>query len=159
MEELAKVVGSLVVDVGALKGFELERQYRKRPFAYFSDLVKRARLLSDEEVRDLLEGAVEEGLLSEREAKEVGGVDLIIKGRLKETGEEVYLVVEVSWTIGKEDVSRAKERAEFLSKLGLKTLPVVAGREMGRGVEEVARSSEVCWVVDGKLGWRLSALS
>ena len=151
--KMSKTLNRLMVDVAELKGINLERMYRERPYAYFSGLIRRARLLTDEELRDLLEEAVEKGALSDEEAKNISLSDLVVQGKLKETEEEVYLVVEVSWTIGTEDVERAKERAGMLSKLGVRVLPVVAGKGIAGEAVEVARSEGVCWLLDGRVGW------
>jgi hypothetical protein len=64
-----------------LKDDILERRYRERGPAYFDRLVRRSRVLTAEEVMDLLEPAVEQGELSALEADEVALADLVIRGR------------------------------------------------------------------------------
>ena len=53
--------------------------------------------------------------------------DVIVRGRRRTDGAEVFLVVEVSWGVGPQDVERAIRRASLLSHTGTPALPVVAG--------------------------------
>ena len=50
------------------------------------------------------------------------GADLVVRGRRREDGAEVYVVVEVSWGVGSHDVERAVHRAALLAQLGLEEL-------------------------------------
>src|SRR5439155_12375297 len=116
--ELTQVVRTLVDDVGELKGDALENRYRNRVFAYFGRLLRRAHVLSPDELTSLLEEAVDSGALSEAEADEVALVDLVVRGRRREDGTQVYLAVEVSWSVNLNDVERAIRRANLLAKIG-----------------------------------------
>jgi len=73
------------------------------------------------------EEAETRGLLSEAESEEIARADLVIHGKQRGTGTNVYLVTEISWGVGIEDVQRATERAARLAKTGFHTLPAVAG--------------------------------
>ncbi len=44
-----------------------------------------------------LDGAVTKGELSEAETNEVLQVDLVVRGKRREDGTEVYLVAKISW--------------------------------------------------------------
>lgn len=149
--ELAETVRSLLQDVSWLKGDALERHYREHAFAYFSRLVRGAHALSSDELGALLEGAVEQGLLSQDEAAEVAEADVVIRGRRREDGAEVYLVVEVSWGVGPSDVARAARRAELLARAGLKTRPVVAGRAITKEAAGLAQKHKVWQLTDGRI--------
>jgi hypothetical protein len=63
----------------------------------------------------------------------------------------VYLVGEVSWSIGLYDVQRAVERASLLARLGTPTLPVVAGFWVTPDAQEPARALRVWQVTDGRV--------
>jgi prefoldin subunit 5 len=153
-EELRKLtarVNTLTRDVSELKGDSLERKYRERAFAYFSQLLRRAHTLSPDEIAELINQGVEEGIISDREGDELLWTDVIVRGRRKDSGEEVYLAVEVSWGVGVEDVERAASRAEILRKFGFNVLSVVAGREITPDAERLAVELGVYRVVDGRV--------
>ena len=148
--ELTQVVRTLVDDVGELKGDALENRYRNRVFAYFGRLLRRAHVLSPDELTSLLEEAVDSGALSEAEADEVALVDLVVRGRRREDGTQVYLAVEVSWSVDLNDVERAIRRANLLAKIGTLTMPVVAGRRATDEAKQLARMEQVWQLTDGR---------
>ena len=148
--ELTQVVRTLVDDVGELKGDALENRYRNRVFAYFGRLLRRAHVLSPDELTSLLEEAVDSGALSEAEADEVALVDLVVRGRRREDGTQVYLAVEVSWSVNLNDVERAIRRANLLAKIGTPTMPVVAGRRATDEAKQLARMEQVWQLTDGR---------
>jgi hypothetical protein len=143
-------VEDFVDDLGALKGDALERRYRERPFTYFGRLIRRAHTLSSDELEGLIERAVEQGLLSQDEAAEVAEADAVIRGRWREDGAEVYLVVEISWGVGPSDVERAVRRAEFLARAGVTARPVVAGRAVTAEAAALAQEYKVWQFTDGR---------
>ncbi|HXH10026.1 MAG TPA: hypothetical protein VNP04_09745 [Alphaproteobacteria bacterium] len=148
MEERYAIV---TADLGELKGSDLERCYRERPFAYFSRLIRQAHALTGDELNAVLDRAIAEGQLSEEEAEEVSWADAVVRGRRREDGREVYLVVEVSWSVGPDDVERAASRAAVLAKAGVATVPVVAGRRITSDGEVAARAMKVWQVTDGRV--------
>ena len=83
--------------------------------------------------------------------EEVRLADVVVHGRRRDDGTEVFLVVEVSWGVGLHDLERAVRRAGILGRLVAPVLPVVAGR----GVTAEARSrcdAEGVWLVlDGSV--------
>jgi len=151
MSALTGRVSSMAGDVGELKGIVLEQRYRDKAPAYFRELLRGIRLLSPREVSDLADRGVEEGRLSEEEAKDLVWADLVAKGRRREDGREAYIVVEVSWGIGVSDVERAARRAELLRRLGLpNVIPVVAGKGITGEASELAEGKGVVRVIDGR---------
>src|SRR5919108_484973 len=147
---LTEDVRVLKIDVGDLKGDNLERRYRERAPAYFGRLVRRMHVLSAEELAGLLEDAVEQGQLTEAEKDEAILTDVVVRGRYPGSGAEVYLVIEVSWGVGVHDVERAVQRAAVLGKLGIPALPVVAGKAMTAQAEQLAHEQHVWQVIDGQ---------
>lgn len=129
--------------IGDLKGELLELRYRERAPAYVGRLVRRAQVLSAAELVELLETAVEQGRLTEAEKDEVLLIDLVVRGKRKEDGVQVYLAVEVSWGVGPHDVERAAQRATLLGKLGIPTVPIVAGKTITTYADELARVKQV----------------
>jgi hypothetical protein len=147
---LVEVQQRMAVDVGELKGWGLELKYERHAGAYFGRIIRRTHVLSLDERWDLLDAGINRGQLSDAEADEIIAADLVIRGRRRDQT-EVYLVVEVSWGIGHEDVSRARERAALLRKTGVEALPVVAGDWASAEVQEDIRVSQVWLVTDGRV--------
>jgi len=84
-------------------------------------------LLLTGELEALLEDAETRGLLSDAESEEISLADLVIHGRQRGTGTDVYLVIEISLGGGIEDVQRAANRTVLLAKAGVHAIPAVAG--------------------------------
>jgi chromosome segregation ATPase len=146
---LTQAVQSLTDGVGELKGITTEIEYRNKAYAYFSRVLRRPRLLSSNEIAELLDDAVEAGTLSETEADDVALADIIMRGKQRTDGSEAYLLVEVSWGVGPYDVERAVRRAELLTHLGIPVIPAVAGRRLTAEAAELARAKQVWQILDG----------
>jgi hypothetical protein len=150
VQTLADRTYTLTTDVGELKGSDLERRYRERPFAYFQRLVRQAHTLSGDELNAMLDRAVTAGRLTEEDVDEIVWADAIVRGRRREDDQEVYLVVEASWGVGPYDVQRADKRAKLLAKAGVTALPVVAGMWVTPDGELAARALKVWRVTNGR---------
>ena len=61
------------------------------------------------------------------ESNEIPLADLVYRGKRRVQGADVYVVTEVLWGVGVDDVQRAAQRSRLLSKLGTPTLAAVAG--------------------------------
>ena len=156
IDQLTQQVGRLVevqlqmgTDLERLKGSDLERRYGERGHAYFSRLVRRAHVLSGDELIALLQEGVVRGQLSEDEADEILLADVVVRGRRRDDGAELYLVAEVSWGVGISDVQLASQRAALLARTGTPTLPVVAGFWVTPEAQEPAQALRVWQVTDG----------
>lgn len=136
-------------DVADLKGITLELRYRERAPAYFAKILRRARLILDSELMEILDSEKAREVLSEEERDELLLADLVVWGRRKRDNAEVYLVGEVSWVVDTTDVERAWRRAELLSRLGVKAVPVVAGRTITEEADQLAREKKVLRFLDG----------
>ena len=151
VQTLADRTYTLTTDVGELKGSDLERRYRERPFAYFQRLIRQAHTLSGDELNAMLDRAVTAGQLTEEDVDEIVWADAIVRGRRREDGQEVFLVVEASWGVGPYDVQRADKRAKLLAKAGVTTLPVVAGMWVTPDGEVAAQATRVWRVTNGRV--------
>jgi len=156
LAELAQRMTTLVeaqrrteADVADLKGMTLELRYRDRAPAYFAKILRRARLLSDPELMELLDSEKAREVLSEEEREDLLLADLILWGRRKSDGAEVYLVGEVSWVVDCGDVERARRRADLLGRLGVTAIPVVTGRTLTEEADQLAREKKVLRFLDG----------
>jgi hypothetical protein len=127
LSELADTVRILADGVGHLKGEALENRYRTKGLPYFSRLLRHTHVLSEDELRTLVEGAIDRGVLSDEQAEDIYEVDVIVHGVLKHNKQEAYLVVDVSWGVGPDDVARAMRRASLLAQAVALAVPVVAG--------------------------------
>jgi len=109
--------------VGKLDGKMLEIDYARKGPSYFSPIARRLRVVEPGPLADLLDDAVDAGRLTEEERRAILLADVVLSGRTRSDGQDVYLAVEVSVGIGVHDV----ERAAYLAKLGRPALPVVSG--------------------------------
>ena len=150
LADLIQVVRTFSTDIGELKGRSLEGDYRTRVYAYFSRVVRRAHALSPDELTSLLEDAIDRGVLSEDQAEDVSLADVIVRGRRRSDGAEVFLVVEVSWGVGPQDVERATRRAALLAHTGSPALPVVAGKWVTPEAAQLARTQQVWQLTNGR---------
>jgi len=128
----------------------LEWRFERRAGAYFSSLARHIRVVDRSALADLLEDAVEQGLIAEGDRKDVMLADLVLTGRRREDGQEIYLVAEISAGIGVDDIRRADDRAAALARLGRPTIPVVAGQRIDPEPAELAEARGVRQVLDGR---------
>jgi vacuolar-type H+-ATPase subunit I/STV1 len=143
-------ISGLTDDMADVKGVVLELRYLHRAHAYFAPLIRRTHVLSGDELDALLEGAMTRGQLSEAEADDILLADLLLRGRRRTDNTEVYVVVEISWKIDPYDVERSVRRATLLSRIGMPTVPVVAGREVIEEAASLANMLQVWQLTNGQ---------
>ncbi|QJA06511.1 hypothetical protein FVE67_06735 [Thermosulfurimonas marina] len=144
MEELKRDVKQLKKDVARLKGDNFERKVREKVPSYFGRILLRCRVIAAEEVAELVDEAFEEGRITEEERLEVLRLDVLVKGKLKESRVEACLAAEVSLTVDVEDVERAARRDEVLNRLlDCPVLPVVIGERITEGARRKAEDLQV----------------
>lgn len=115
-----------------------EGKIRDRAAGIFHRYVKRGRDVTNE-IREKLDEAEDNGLISEHESDRVLAADLLWGGKVKATKENVVLVVELSWWAEQNDVLRAVNRAAILRRIGVTALPVVGGNNgWTDGLPEIA---------------------
>ena len=147
---LTQTVGTLVNDVAKLKGFGLENRYQTRGHAYFGRLLRRAHVLSSDEITVLIDDATDGGVLTQAQADEILLADVIVRGKRREDNAAVYLVVEVSWGVGVHDVERAASRARLLSRVGTPAIPVVAGEWISADARKLAEQENAWQLTDSR---------
>ena len=140
---LTQVTQSLVVEGGrqatrldAVLGRTFEMQFRDRLTSYLGRLMRRGKLLRNDEVLEAIEQAVDAG-----EAEEVLRADAIATGVID--GVASHVVVEVSITCDTDDIDRAARRAGILQQAGLVAVPLVACEACSRESLAYARSRQV----------------
>jgi len=153
LEALTTQVSTLTGHVGTLRGESLEQRYRTRVFAYFGRLLRGAHALAPDELTALFEDAIAAAELSDEEAHEIALADVVVRGRRLTDGVSVYLVVEVSVSVGVGlgDVQRALRRAALLARTGVTALPVVAGEWATPEAADAAHAQRVWQITDGRV--------
>jgi hypothetical protein len=147
--------------VGELKGSSHERDYRDKAISIFGRYLQRGRDVTSE-VADQLRTAEDAGKITEQEFDQVLATDLLWEGQLRRTEDKVILVIETSWLAEIADVERAVTRANILRRIGLRALPVVAGREWTEEANEAAREQKVVMTTNGlvdKTSWQDASTS
>ena len=149
-EAMQRGFAEAAVERGELKGLTKEWFYHYRAASIFGRLLTAGREVT-QEVSKQLRAAQEAGRVSAEEYQSVLDADLLWGGKLWDTGEEVILVLEASWKVHEDDVERAAQRAGVLRRIGLKALPVAAGKEWPKQVEERALRERVVITRDGRV--------
>ncbi len=144
VEQLKKDVEQLKRDVARLKGDNFERKVREKAPSYFGRVLLRCRVISAEDLADLVDEAFEKGRITEEERLEALRLDVLVKGKLKESKKEACLAAEVSLTVDVEDVERAARRTEILNRLmDCPVLPVVIGERVAERAFQKAEELKV----------------
>ncbi len=149
LTDLAQSVRTLTDGVGELKGITTEIEYRTKARGYFGRLLRRLHVLSADEMSALLDDAVATGALSEVDADDIALADIVMRGKHKQDGTDLHLLVEVSWGVGLYDVERAARRAALLAQLGTPVIPTVAGKRLTAEAAELARTKQVWQIMNG----------
>ena len=153
--ELAQAINRLATtfeqEMAEVRGKLLEIDYRNKFGAIFGGRLRKPQLVDPADLWDMFSGR-----LDESEIRRVAAADLIVRGRpaLSREDGELWLVIEVSSVIDRNDVARAAERAALLRKAGLLAMPVAAGRRLTQGASVLANELRVVLAKNGSLaGW------
>jgi DNA repair exonuclease SbcCD ATPase subunit len=141
--------------IADMRGRLLEIEYRNKAGAIFGGRLRRPQVVDAGELWELLK----ERQLDESEIQQVVAADLIIRGKLYPpySDRELWLVVEISSIIDRNDVARAARRAALLRKAGLLSLPVAAGQRLTQGAADLSEQLRVVLAKNGGLaGWDVS---
>lgn len=135
---------------------QLERRYRERAFAYFGTFLRNARVIPLIDIEADLEQH-----LTTAEMEDLSLIDILIRGRAKNHLDtpEVWLAIEVSSTVDRNDVERAERRAGLLRKLGYQAIPVVAGNKITEGGAALVEERNVLLVQNGRKQYVEEALT
>jgi hypothetical protein len=93
-----------------------------------------------------------EKVLTPEEFDDFLSLDLLVVGlpRRWDSAPEVWLAVEVSSVVDRQDVERAQRRAEYLRRVGYRVVPTVAGERATEGAWDVVRTQKVLLLEDGR---------
>lgn len=159
-EELAQLVKRVdnidlrLIDVerrlAKVDGRTLEIEYERKAAGYFGQILSRPRAVNLVVLEDMIPSAD-----LQEQYKDLWNLDLLIQGRLRRGGKdedkpEAWLAVEVSVLVDREDVERAKRRADLLRQAGFFALPVAAGEDLTERALQLAEEEGVIMVTDGR---------
>ena len=126
-----------------------ELQQAQQPVLQGWKPVRGARAVHRKESGGGVESA-KSGMLSETQVDEILLADIIVSGKRRDDGSEVYLVVEVSWGVGVHDVERAAKRARLLSQIGTPAVSVVAGQWITPDAQQLADLEKTWQLANGR---------
>jgi len=141
---LKQDVAVLKDDVAELKGDSFENKVRKRAASYFGKIILKCKVVGMEDLANLLEDAVERGVIGEDEKDDALNTDVVATGLLKRNKERVVLISEVSVKVDVTDVERAFKRAGVIGRVfGIPSIGVVIGKDWTVGAEEKAEKLNI----------------
>lgn len=158
---LKRDVDILKKDSRWLKGDSVERKYRDSAAGLFGLFIKNGHDATNE-IANLLYAAVETGMISENDLTQVLAADLLWGGENRKTNESIFLVMEASWFVEGHDIERAATRSAVLRRIGLKALPVVAGKEWSDLAQQQAERLRIVTTSNGRVdrhSWDLAMYS
>lgn len=139
---LKREVGVMKVDLAKLRGDNFERKIREKAPAFLGRVIRRLRPLDTYALADLLDDAVERGLVSGEEKDFTLKLDYAGRGVLKGLDKDVYIALEATLSLYPEDVEKAFRRASILSRAtSVETIPVVV--YMNATEEALRKADEV----------------
>lgn len=158
LQKLIERVDKLADKQGQMLGKLLERDYADHAQAYFTDYLKRVRVVFPAQAFDDLTEEVMYERLSPAQRRQVARLDVILRAKLIAApgpdSPDIWVAIEVSSVIDRNDVERVQERAAILRQIGLRVIPVVAGQDITRGASELLEHAPVFLLLDGKSeGW------
>jgi hypothetical protein len=151
VRELVENQNRLQGQFGNLNGRLSELTFTDRVGGYLGGRLRRLRVMRPHEI----EAAMEAELLARLPAEDVADLyraDRLITGRLLQPPDAppLWLVVEVSAVVDRNDVERAQRRANALRRAGFRSIPVVAGERVTAGAEEAAQDGNVLLLQNGR---------
>ncbi len=147
MEEILK---SHEKSIQELKGWQLEHKVFLNICSYLGRHIglRKCKIKEKSELFDELDKYVEEKIISEEEEEDVSELDLIISGILKNTKEEVYVAIEISYKIGDYDIERVIRRREILQKVyKRKVIPILIGKEISNKIKNKLKNLGIDFIL------------
>ena len=105
--------------------------------------------MPNQEFNRRLAQAQVEGKITADQAFQLDRADYIVYGRRNDDDAGVYYVAEVSWTLGQNDIDRARERADIMAAAsGVNAVAVAIAQEIPPPQVEQAAAAEVTLIQD-----------
>jgi uncharacterized phage infection (PIP) family protein YhgE len=129
---MQSTIGNLDNSVAEIKGWGLELLSSRR-ISRYSDVIKMTGLreVPQSEIRSIAESAFRHRDITEDEMSRVSNADAYFYGHSSLQQTDAYLVVQASYTVNANDVTRAIEQADILTRInGESVMPVVSGTHL-----------------------------
>jgi uncharacterized phage infection (PIP) family protein YhgE len=129
---MQSTIGNLDNSVAEIKGWGLELLSSRR-ISRYSDVIKMTGLreVPQSEIRSIAESAFRHRDITEDEMSRVSNADAYFYGHSSLQQTDAYLVVQASYTVNANDVTRAIEQADILTKITEESvIPVVSGTHL-----------------------------
>ena len=131
IEEIKQKLDRHEKSIQELKGWQLEHKVRMNICAYVGKYIKKCRIKDKSEMADELDEYVEKNIINEIERDDVLLLDILVSGISKETKEEIFIAIEISYKIGNNDIERVIKRKEILERVYKKEIiPFIIGKEI-----------------------------
>ena len=105
--------------------------------------------MPNQEFNRRLAQAQAEGKITADQALQLDRADYIVYGRQAADDAEVYFVAEVSWTLGRNDIDRVRERADIMAAAsGVNARAVAIAQEIPQPQAEQAVAAAVTLIHD-----------
>ena len=145
------------VILGQVKGDTLEAKLERsigpilaRTFGIYDVRTLQSRFtMPNQEFNRRLAQAQADGKITADQALQLERADYIVYGRQTADDAEVYFVAEISWTLGQNDITRARERADIMAAAtGIATQAVAIAQEIPPPQVEQAEAAAVTLIHD-----------
>ena len=154
MTEVQSNINTMRGTLNRLDGTDYERTAARRirrsggrRLGLTRPVIVQSRTLPESDIiPSLLDNAIDDGLISEEQADEIDYADIIARGQ-DTNGVLTYVVVEVSITVERHDVTRARARADLLAQAtGAPVLAAAVGTEITNDASSAAQQSRVTYI-------------
>ena len=141
-----------------LLGSELERRVHDDiiNIASYNLNLRRARILQGRFIRrslaleEAMDQAVADGIVSDEQVDALELADVILYARRKSDGANVNVVIEISQTVNTHDITRARDRADTMSKIaGIDAIAAAIGGRIAPPQVRLAEKEDVRVVISG----------
>ena len=156
IEKLTQAQDRTNQDVSTLKGWGLELYCKRNPEIFAASLgLRDEEVVSNRDIRNIAAAARQAGVITLDQSRELSRADIYIHARRDSNYQPLCLVVEASYQVDGEDVSRAADRAALLDQvireyqprnLNGQAIPIVAGTDIAPIVKSAAASLGVTYV-------------
>ena len=135
-------------DMSVIKGWQTELNVERNARSVFRRLSSNGalfRIYPHIDISHYVGFGTRAGFMSEEEVEKIQALDFLLEGT-RGDGSPIMYAVEVSYTAGYSDITRAVERAPLAAKmLGREVLPAVAAEIISNDFEELAQHHGVLW--------------
>lgn len=145
---LKQDVSYLKGEFGRFKGSDFERRVRERFAAYFGGILRRGRLITQEQLMAAVDEAEEAGRIEAVDREQAFLIDALVEGLIRASGKPVLLAIEVSVAAYPEDIERAVRRADVLARIFDKeVIPTVVAASAESSAEQCAETAGVLLIL------------